>query len=189
MDALLKCIHFLFYSYRINPKYLHHIYMNKKILTPIIIAIIGIGLYFWWHSDSKVIVRQTKSLVECFKKDSDSGRFGGAISTSNFRDLLDEYVYFKFENDAIPYASTFNDNINKDFLIQAHTALVNSTGIVTISEIDISLVEIKDDTAKVDLSFYIKTEKLHTDFDQHLNFKITYKKTDGDWKITLAEIK
>ena len=164
-------------------------HMNKKIITSIAIAIIGISLYFWWFSDSKVVIRKTESLVGYFEKNEESGRIGGAITTTGFKDLLADNAHFKLVNINLPYASTFQNTIDKDFMVTAHAHLVNSAGIVTITNKKITLVEINNDTAKVDLNFHIKTEKIHTNFDHNLSCKLTYKKIDDRWKLSIAEVK
>ncbi len=161
--------------------------MNKKIIALIVIAIIATSLYFWWFSDSKVIKRNTSSLIECFEKDQDNGRFGGVISTSTLKKLLDDKVHFKFEQTDIPYASLVN-NINKDFIVQANSHLVQSPGIVIITNKQIVISDLSSDKAKVNLSFHIKSEKLHTNFNHNFNVKLTYTKKESDWKITEAII-
>jgi len=163
--------------------------MNKKIISLITIAVIGISLYFWWFSDSKVVIRKTESLVGYFEKDDESGRIGGAITTTSFKDLLADNAHFKMENTDLPYASTFKNNVDKDFMVTAHAHLVNSSGIVAITDKKITLTDINNDTAKVDLSFHIKSEKVRVKFDHNLNCKLTYKKIDDRWKLSLAEIK
>ena len=161
--------------------------MNKKILTAIALILCATGLYFWWFSDSKVITRNTESLIECFEKESGDGRFGGAITTSTFRDLLDDKVSFKIERDDIPYTSEFDSIIGKGDLVQMHGYLVNSPAIVTITDKQINIIDITDNTANVTLNFHIKTDKFK--MDHNIQSTLTYKKTDGDWLISHAVIK
>lgn len=164
--------------------------MNRKLLTLIVLAALGTGVYMWWFSDSKVIHRQTESLIECFEKDSDDGRFGGVLATTNFKKLLHEKIYLEYKGANMPYASILRSNkMSKNILVQAHGGLVNSAGIVTITDKKIIVNEIQDDKVDVDLSFHIKTEELPANFDQKIECKLTLKKTDGDWKIFSAIIK
>lgn len=161
--------------------------MNKKLLTLVALIICGAGLYLWWFSDSKVITRNTESLIECFEKESGAGRFGGAITTSAFRDLLDDKVGLKVERDDIPYASDFGSIFAKGDLVQMHTALVNSPAIVTITDKQINIYDITNDTANVTLNFHIKSEKFK--IDHKIQSTLTYKKTDGEWLVSHAVIK
>ena len=101
-------------------------HMNKKIITSIAIVIIGISLYFWWFSDSKVVIRKTESLVGYFEKNEESGRIGGAITTTGFKDLLADNAHFKLVNINLPYASTFQNTIDKDFMCCHHEIFINS---------------------------------------------------------------
>jgi len=163
--------------------------MQKKLIPFIVFAIIGASLYLWWFSDSKVIHRNTESLMECFEKDSSDGRFGGAVSTTTFKALLDDNVYFKYERGNLPYASLFSNSIDKDFLIQSHSALVNSAGIVTITNKDIVISSITSSDANVTVSFHIQTEKTPQNFNHDIKCELTYIKKDDDWKISQALIK
>ncbi|MGJ8656247.1 MAG: hypothetical protein ACSHX6_07340 [Akkermansiaceae bacterium] len=162
--------------------------MNKKLLTLIAIILCATGLYFWWFSDSKVVTRNTESLIECFEKDAGDGRFGGAITTSTFRDLLDDKVGLKVNRDDIPYASDFGSIFDKGSLVQMHGGLANSPAIVTITDKVINIIDITADTANVQLDFHIKTNNLPRDLDHSIKTQLTFKKTDGDWKVSQATI-
>ncbi len=163
--------------------------MNKKLLSTIVPVIIGIGVYFWWFSDTKVIKRQAEDLIECFEKDNNDGRFGGVLATTNLKELLHENIDFQYEGE-MPYSSLLaGGNISKDTLIQAHGALVNSAGIVTITNKKIIVTDVKDHEADVDLSFHIKTQKIAENFDQNIDCQLIFKKVKGDWKISSAIIK
>lgn len=162
--------------------------MNKKLITIITLIVCGTGLYFWWFSDAKVIKRSSESLVECFEKDASDGRFGGAITTSTFRDLLDDKVSFKVNRDDIPYASDFGAYFDKGDLVQMHSALANSPAIVTVSNKNINIGEITDGTANVQLSFKIKTDNLPRNLDHKINTQLVFKEIDGEWRISEAII-
>ncbi len=160
--------------------------MNRKLLTLIILIICGTGLYFWYFSDAKVIKRNTESLIECFEKDAGDGRFGGAITTSTFRDLLDDKIGLRVDRDDIPYASDFGSIFAKGDLVQMHGGLANSPAIVTITDKKIEVINIEDETATANLKFHIKTEKLPRNLDHTINCNLTYKQVDGDWRISEA---
>jgi len=162
--------------------------MNRKFLTIIALIICGTGLYLWWFSDSKVITRSTESLIECFEKDSGDGRFGGAITTSTFRDLLDDKISLKVERDDIPYASDFGAMFSKGDLVQMHAGLANSPAIVKITDKEITILDIEDKQASVNLTFHIVTEKLPKNLDHKIDCNLTYKKIDGDWKVSEAAL-
>ncbi len=161
--------------------------MNKKLLTIIAIIIIcGTGLYFWWFSDSKVVTRSTESLIECFQKEPGDGRFGGAITTSTFRDILDDEVTLTINRADIPYASELGTTLIKAELVQMHSGLVNSPAIVTITDKQITINDITNDTANVTLNFQIKSPQVK--LDHKINSILIYQKIDGDWKISQATI-
>ena len=163
--------------------------MNKKFLTAIALILCGAGLYLWWFSDAKVITRSTESLIECFEKDANDGRIGGTITTSTFRDLLDDRISFILERNDIPYASGFGATLAKGDLVQMHGGLVNSPAIVTITDKKIEIIEIIDDEAKTTLKFHIKTDKLPKNLDHSIHCDLTYKKVEGDWKVSAAVLK
>ncbi len=162
--------------------------MNRKLLTLIAVVLGLTGLYFWWYSDSKVITRNTESLIECFEKEAGAGRFGGAIATSKFRDLLDDKIGLKVDRDDIAYASDFGSIFSKGDLVQMHGGLVNSPAIVSITDKKIEILNIEDDTATANLKFHIKTDKLPRNLDHTINCDLTYKKVDGDWIISKATL-
>jgi len=163
--------------------------MNRRLLTLIALIVCGTGLYLWWFSDTKVITRSTESLIECFEKDADDGRFGGAINTSTFRDLLDDGISFKIERDDIPYTAILGSYIEKGELVQMLSGLSQSSAIVKISNKKITILDIEDEQASVNLSFHITTEKLPSNLDSDINCNLTYKKVAGDWKVSEAVVK
>jgi len=160
--------------------------MNRKLLTIIALVICIISLYLWWFSDAKVITRSTEDLVECFEKESGDGRFGGSITTSTFRDLLDDKIGLSINRDDIPYASDFGSLFVKSDLVQMHSGLMNSPAIVTIEDQKIDITDIQDQQANVKLTFHIKTDKLNKNLDHQINCQLTYKKIDGDWLVSSA---
>lgn len=162
--------------------------MNRKLLTTIALILICTTLYLWWFSDSKVITRNTESLIECFEKKAGAGRLGGAITTSTFRDLLDDKVGLEVDREDIPYASDFGAIFSKDDLVQMHTALKNSPAIVTIMDKKINILSINDNSAKANLKFSIKTDKLPRNLDHTINCDLIYIKVDGDWRVSRATL-
>lgn len=160
--------------------------MNRKLLALILLILCCTGLYFWWFSDAKVITRNTESLIECFEKEAGDGRFGGAITTSTFRDLLDDKVGLKVERDDIPHVSGSDSYFSKGELVQMHGGLVNTPAIVTITDKKIEVLNIEDDTATANLKFHIKTDKLPGNLNHSINCDLIYKKVDGDWRISEA---
>mgnify|MGYP000173923824 CR=1 FL=1 len=53
----------------------------------------------------------------------------------------------------------------------------------------IEVIEIVDDEAKATLKFHIKTEKLPKNLDHTIHCDLTYKKIDGDWKVSGVVLK
>jgi len=160
--------------------------MNKKILTSIALIIFGTGLYLWWFSDSKIVTRSTESLIECFQKESGDGRLGGAITTSTFRDLLDDNITLTINRADIPYVSELGTTLIKEELVQMHRGLVNSPAIVTITNKQINIDNITHDTATVTLNFHIKSPQAK--LDHNIKSTLTYQKINSDWKISKATL-
>jgi hypothetical protein len=163
--------------------------MNRKLLTLIILAVCGTGIYFWWYSDTKVITRSTEKLIGCFELEAGSSRLGGAVATSTFRDLLDDKIFLKIESKDIPYASEFSSGINKAELVQIHSGLTQSPAVITISDKKISVQHISSDQATVNLSFQISTDKLPENINISLNCDLTYKKTKDGWRVSSLVVK
>lgn len=163
--------------------------MNRKPLTLIALIICGTGLYLWWFSDTKVITRSTESLIGCFEKEAGDSRFGAVMTTSTFRDLLDDKFSFKSERNDIPYASDFGSAFSKSDLVEMVSSLSASNAVVTITDKKISILDIEDEQASVSLSFHISTKRLPTNLDHTIDCQLTYSKVDGDWVISRAVIK
>jgi hypothetical protein len=160
--------------------------MNRKLLTLIALIICGTGLYLWWFSDTKVVTRSTHKLIECFEIDAGDGRIGGAITTSTFRDLLDDNISPRVERNDIGYITDLVSFFTKGDLVQLHVGLINSAATVKITDRNVTITDIEDEKALVNLSFHIITEKLTKNLDHDININLTYKKVDGDWKVTEA---
>lgn len=163
--------------------------MNKKLITLAVLIVCGTGFYFWWFSDSKVITRSTESLIGCFEQEAGGGRLGGAISTSTFRDLLDDQIAFKIQRDDIPYASEFGSNLTKPELVQIHSGLTQSAAIISITNKTITITDINDIAATVQLSCRVSTKNLPKNIDLPINCDLTYKKVDGDWRVSSVIVK
>jgi hypothetical protein len=163
--------------------------MNRKLLTLIILAVCGTGLYFWWYSDAKVITRSTEKLIGCFAQEAGNSRLGGVVATSTFRDLLDDKITLKIERKDIPYASEFGTNIMKTDLVQIHNGLTQSAAVITIADREITITEIKDDIATVNLTCRVTTEKLPKNIDLAINCELKFKKVEGDWLVTNLIVK
>jgi hypothetical protein len=163
--------------------------MNRKLSTLIILAVCGTGLYFWWFSDTKVITRSTESLIECFEKEAGDSRFGAVMTTSTFRDLLDDEVSFAFKRGIIPNASGFGSRFKKGDLVEMVSSLSASSAIIKITDKNITILEIGKEQASVNLTLHVITEKLPSNLDQDINCDLTFKKIEGDWKISAAVVK
>ncbi len=163
--------------------------MSRKIQVFLILIACGTGFYFWWFSDAKVITRSTEKLVECFELESGNGRLGGAISTSTFRDLLDEKISFMIQRDDIPYASEFGTSATKADLVQMMSYITQSAAVIVITDKNITLTEINDDTATVNFTCHIKTEKLPKNIDLALNTMINFAKIEGKWLVSKVLVK
>ena len=163
--------------------------MNRKLLTLIILAVCGTGLYFWWYSDAKVITRSTEKLIGCFEQEAGNSRLGGVVATSTFRDLLDDKITLKIERKDIPYASEFSSNINKAELVQIHSGLTQSAAVITITDKKITVIDINADQASVNLTFQISTEKLPENINFSVNCDLTYKKTEEGWRVSSVLVK
>ena len=163
--------------------------MNRKLLTLIALIVCGTGLYFWWFSDSKVITRNTESLIGCFEKDASDGRFSGAISTSTFRDLLHENIVLKLQRSDIPYASMLSHSMEKGDLVQLLSGLSQSAAIITITDKKISILELEGEQASVNLTFHITTEKLPKNLTGNMDCDLTFKKIEDDWLLSEAVVK
>ncbi len=163
--------------------------MNRKLLTVIALIICGTGLYLWWFSDTKVLTRSTESLIECFEKEAGDSRFGAVVTTSTFRDLLDNEVTFAVERDDIPYASDFGSAFSKGTLVEMVSSLSASNALVTITDKKITILDIEKEQASVSLSFHILTHRLPTNLDHTIDCQLTYTKVEGDWKVFKVVLK
>lgn len=163
--------------------------MNRKLLTLIVLIVCGTGFYFWWFSDTKVITRNTESLIGCFEKDASDGRLSGAISTSTFRDLLDENIVLKLQRDDIPYSTLLGASMEKGDLVQLLSGLSQSAAIITITDKDITILEIEDEQASVNVTFHITTEKLPKNLTGNMDCDLTFKKIEDDWILSKAVVK
>ena len=163
--------------------------MIKKILILIVLIFCGTNLYFWTLSDSKIITRSTESLIECLEKEAGSGRLSGAISTSTFRDLLDDDIVFQMQRKDIPYKSLVGEHIVKGDLVQIVSGLSQSDVAIKITDKKITILSLDDEKASVKVSFHITTEKLPKNLDLDINCDLTYIKVEDDWRVSKVVVK
>lgn len=155
----------------------------KKFLVPIILVAVFVLGMVWYYSDKKVVLRKSDTFIECFQKEGGKNILSQALGESKFRNLLAEEVSLDFQHPDMPdIKGGIKHNRNK--LSEAYLYVMKSAKEVQLSDQEMQMKEINDDTATVSITLNGKVDHRNYAMDSDLSIELQFLDSSEGWRIS-----